>query len=488
MDAFCAAHLEEEIYTGVSIVKHDARVTEVTRTSNVNAAGIAGLSADIDIADPVHQKTALPQSVEEALSLVQSPPPTLLIHSGHGLQAWWLFDQPWLFASGAERTQAQRLMQWWSDRLKERAAQRGWAWDATFDMARIMRVPGTMNNKADPVPVRLIGEIGSRINLADLLLEMPLVKIRATSATANGHHLTLNSDANPPALKFETLLSISPRFKRSWEHNRTDLKDQTPSSYDMSLATMAAQAEWTDQEIADLLIAHRRKHDADLKLREDYYQRTIDRARAPGTTAAAIEQLGQSADVNATLEIISQLLGIQIDRMFRYDTNPVTFGAMVDYREIRLGEADGINSQTKFRNKMAGATLVNINVLNKEAWVAVSQKLLDICETVDMGEETRPAAELWQLLLDYLAEYPPYTDIESGVKAKRAVRTADGQIAISLPAFIGYLAEVLHRNFKRTDITIWLRSLNATPQRLSVPNYGQAYVWVLPESVKVDVS
>ena len=481
VDAFCASHAGEEIYTGVSIVKHDARVTGATRTSNINAAGIAGLWADIDLAGPVHTKPGLPEDVNDMLEELESLPPGLIAHTGHGLQVWWLFEEPWLFADTAERIQAQRLTQWWHEQLAARFAARGWTIDATHDLARVMRLPGTFNNKAEPVPVIVIQEPTERLALAPLLEALPASsKKTLTTPTSSGHHLTLNPDAMPPLDKFNALMEVNLKFARSWSRSRTGLTDQSPSAYDMSLASIASQAGWTDQEIADLLIAHRRNHGSDLKLREDYYQRTINRARVPAETTEAVEALQQpDIDTPSALEVISQLLGIEIEEMYRFDTNPVTFGARIAGRDVRLGEADGINSQTKFRNKMAGATLKNINILSKASWEAVSQKLLSICETVDLGEETRPDMELQHLLLDYLAEHQAFPDMEAAVKAKRPF-IVEEQTMINLPALMDYLIGALHRNFKRTDVTIWLRTLGATPKRIVVPNYGQVYVWALP--------
>jgi hypothetical protein len=91
--------------------------------------------------------------------------------------------------------------------------------------------------------------------------------------------LILDPNAEPPFDKFEALCANDSHFSRSWAHQRTDLGDQSQSSYDMSLASLAARVGWSDQEITNLLIANRRKHKADLKLRPDYYRRTIATAR-----------------------------------------------------------------------------------------------------------------------------------------------------------------------------------------------------------------
>jgi P4 family phage/plasmid primase-like protien len=101
-------------------------------------------------------------------------------------------------------------------------------------------------------------------------------------STKTASKLTLNANAQPPQEKFDALCQIEPRFKHSFEHKRKDMLDQSASSYDLSLATFAAQATWSDQEIANLIISHRRKYDDDVDkaLRQDYQSRTIALARA----------------------------------------------------------------------------------------------------------------------------------------------------------------------------------------------------------------
>ena len=49
-----------------------------------------------------------------------------------------------------------------------------------------------------------------------------------------------------PLLKLEALQKANPKFRKSWEQDRKDMADQSPSAYDMSLATMAIQAGWSD--------------------------------------------------------------------------------------------------------------------------------------------------------------------------------------------------------------------------------------------------
>jgi hypothetical protein len=150
-------HLEGyDIYVHVALAAHDILPTNRIRAAD--AAGIVGLWADIDIAGPAHtEKKVYPPDMASARGLVMAMPrpPTLLVDSGHGLHAWWLFERPWMFADDAERRQAAAMAKGWIAELQTRAARMGWDIDATHDLARVLRVPGTVNSKQKDAPVRV---------------------------------------------------------------------------------------------------------------------------------------------------------------------------------------------------------------------------------------------------------------------------------------------------------------------------------------------
>lgn len=92
----------------------------------------------------------------------------------------------------------------------------------------------------------------------------------------------IDPEAEAPVM-LDYLLAKSEKFRLSWENRRRDLKDDTPSGYDQSLANYAAMNGWSPQDIVDLLIAHRRKHGHKEK-HELYYRLTVERALAWATT------------------------------------------------------------------------------------------------------------------------------------------------------------------------------------------------------------
>ena len=141
----------KDVYVAVSAAAqpglHD------TRIKSANPAGIFGLWADIDIADPdVHKKWNLPPTLEAALELLDMVElePTLVVHSGHGLQAWWLFHEFWAFDTETARLEAAGLAQRWNTTLQQRAATNSCGVESTLrhayflDYWPILLVDGTM--------------------------------------------------------------------------------------------------------------------------------------------------------------------------------------------------------------------------------------------------------------------------------------------------------------------------------------------------------
>src|SRR5205823_4773334 len=90
--------------------------------------------------------------------------PTILVNSGHGVQAWWLFeDGPWVFGSDEERERMAQIARGWHELHKRAARALGYRIDACHDLARLMRLAGTLNGKGGPsTPVEREGYDGPR--------------------------------------------------------------------------------------------------------------------------------------------------------------------------------------------------------------------------------------------------------------------------------------------------------------------------------------
>lgn len=122
------------------------------RGSEDESYSLPGFAGDIDIAGPGHKtKNLLPPDVPTAMQIVREsglPEPTLWVHSGGGIYPWWLLDEV-LDISLADREPAQKVANDIQQVLKRSAARLGWHYGGEVgELARVLRIPGTVNRKA----------------------------------------------------------------------------------------------------------------------------------------------------------------------------------------------------------------------------------------------------------------------------------------------------------------------------------------------------
>ncbi|MQF70524.1 hypothetical protein FIL92_00885 [SAR202 cluster bacterium AD-812-D07_MRT_10900m] len=136
---------------------------------------LPGFWLDIDFGTDGHGSGSYPPTIEQAYQLLAiAPIPTLVVESGHGLQVWWLFNEPYEITNDASR---QRLVSTFAslhDTVLRAAKQNGWKIDSTHDLARLLRPVGTLNHKDpdDVRPVILAIDDGPRWWLEDIEREL----------------------------------------------------------------------------------------------------------------------------------------------------------------------------------------------------------------------------------------------------------------------------------------------------------------------------
>lgn len=288
----------QNIFFGCGLVKSNV---EKGRGKKPDIGGIGGFWADIDFQSG--DKPGYPVDLDAIKELIYGHgiDPTHLIHTGNGVHAWWMFKEPWEFSTLQEAMQAENLNNRLQETILKRAREKGWAIDKTHDMTRILRPPGTFNRKdpEHPIPTKILQE-GPQDPYSDPLdFDQYLIsedEIKTTQSIDKAEQvriengLKLDPKADPPSAPIEDLMDIEPNFRASWNAQRPDFKKQSPSEYALSLANYAAQAGWSDQEIADLIIAFYRRHrynatfekkpDIRKAMRSDYIANTIAKARA----------------------------------------------------------------------------------------------------------------------------------------------------------------------------------------------------------------
>lgn len=368
---------------------------------------LVALWADIDIAGPNHARKGLPASQEQAEEIIRrvGRAPSILVHSGHGLQAWWLLNEPLLIATDDDRRRAVMLARGWVQTCRECAKAMGMDLDPVGDIARIMRVPGTMNRKSDPhVPVTIVYAHPERRydvpDLEDVMVAPELIGASLVTREAVGH-LVISPDAEPPVLKFGDMMS-DPKSKDTWERKRADAETRswTASEWDMSLATIAANAGWTDQEICNLLIASRRKHGDKAKLRLDYYQRTVGKGKTDRAQREAVDDLHSGAmaapDVSTDtdraerLAKLSRVIGVEIARVIRQGREePIFTLVMGTGEEIPIGPAGNVLNQSAFVGQLFKLTGATITRRKDREWQKVCEAIYRLSELIEHEGGTR---------------------------------------------------------------------------------------------------
>jgi hypothetical protein len=473
------------------------------RISATEAKCIGCLWADVDFGTEGHKKK-VPPTFDDALALVKEMPlePSIVVHSGNGLHVYWVFKEPWVFADEDERIQAEDLSERWSYLLRSKATAKEWTLDSTFDLARVLRVPGTMNLKdpKNPKPVSIISESEARYNPDDFMQFLPEIpttekKIGIREARIDG--LVLRSDAAYPVDKFEALSENNEKFAATWTHKRRGLKDTSASGWDLSLALFAAHAGWSPQDICNLLICHRRKYEYDLKLhRPDYYSSTVARAIEASKHDRAISQLSETlASEHAerpdetpeqrrerSLNIVSDTFGVKVTGIKKFNSDPPEYSLSTERGVITLKGVDKLVSQTQFRYVMAAACGVAIRNYKSEEWRLLVQTLLNCCEEVDVGDMGSEAGEMKMLVFDYLQD-TKITDKEIAVK-RRTPFENKGRINIYALHLQTWMRTKLFTNKGLKEIGRQLTQMGAEANRVPATINGiktTIYVWSLPE-------
>lgn len=206
--------------------------------------------------------------------------PTVVVLTGNGIQAWWFLHEPIHISDD-----------WPIDRVEgaNLALARDLGGDHVQDIARVLRVPGTINlptarkraRGCVPVPARLLHASGARYDHANFgALTAP---DRSTSYVeqqpARSVQLPpLSFDEGEVLRRFERLLQdLGPHhpLTRTW-HGRRQLRDGSRSSFDMALACQMARLRIRIEVAARLLAWNPAGKGPDAS--DSYILRTVSRA------------------------------------------------------------------------------------------------------------------------------------------------------------------------------------------------------------------
>ena len=134
--------IAEDIYFGVHPSKTQKGSKERTQIGDIEI--INCLYCDFDLQDFEEQMPLLAAHIREL-----DPPPSAIVSSGGGYHCYWYLKEPFWLDTNLKREIATTLQKQWVVYVEGDLA--------VHDLARIMRLPGTLNYKYDPPrPVRIM--------------------------------------------------------------------------------------------------------------------------------------------------------------------------------------------------------------------------------------------------------------------------------------------------------------------------------------------
>jgi hypothetical protein len=493
-----------------------------TRIQAKMSAGIFGFWADLDFGKPIDstRKLNYPPDEKAVMEFLDhlGVDPSIIVHSGNGLHVWWLFKKFWSFDSQVERTMASTLSENWYRTLSFRAAECGYIFDATFDLSRLLRIPGTVNYKNSdlPVPVRLLSITDKRYDPEDFRTYLVDDETRAhtkVSSTRTKYHCdpsTLAARNNKvviPKRSWDALCEVEPRVRAVFEHTGKAVGDGSLSSHDQSLANTAVNYGWSDQDVADLIACHRiGQNDTKDKWKERrYLARTIDIAHDKdevGRSASVIEEAVQSFDAipdddddkrQARRDVLDNLgiqLGLHLSGLTKYTSEPPTYRLNTPTHSVLLGLVEGLLMQMKFRNSVVAGMNYQMVRYDKESWDAITRALIAIQEEQSVGVETTARGRAMAWIRDFLDAHPPIESKDEGIDSGYPFPCKEG-VAFQGPSLRQWLFLENQEKVDTKDLGPDLRLIGCFPidvnYQRSNGGHSKKSVWIIPPKLLEEI-
>ena len=144
-----AAGENSDIYVGATL-RQSGFPNGVENSANVTA--ITCLRLEVDMKNNMAaSKGSCAERLGDAMQFLNGCPlaPSIITNSGNGVQAYWLLDRPWALQSVSPRAGAREFFQRWESTTQRYALHRGWQINPVWDLAGLVRVPGTVSRNTD---------------------------------------------------------------------------------------------------------------------------------------------------------------------------------------------------------------------------------------------------------------------------------------------------------------------------------------------------
>lgn len=139
----------KDVYFGLHLM--DELPPPGKRSSVEKISCMSFIHEEYDVKGPAHKEQNLPETLEELLSFLHGLecPPSIVVHSGNGVHTYWLL-QEYITVAEENRGWIKRIVKGYEKHTHRLGMERGWKFDPVADLARVLRIPGTLNHKSDP--------------------------------------------------------------------------------------------------------------------------------------------------------------------------------------------------------------------------------------------------------------------------------------------------------------------------------------------------
>ena len=186
----------KDVYFSVGLSERLFRAHERAKSADIIA--IPALWVDIDIADNTHAAKSLPPDYTAARALLpEMLDPSIVVDSGHGIHAYYIFRELLDTRTEEERRAAEDLLRRLQGAVRARAAIHGWHVDSVPDLCRVLRVPGTLNRKGGGAVPCVVAEYSEelRYNAEDFDVLPPVESGSRTERTETFERRPTDGDA-----------------------------------------------------------------------------------------------------------------------------------------------------------------------------------------------------------------------------------------------------------------------------------------------------
>jgi hypothetical protein len=504
---------KENCYFGLGMIRD---IPKQGRGKESDVMALTSMYIDVDVDDGTVKRgkaERLPKTIKEAKRILDAIglPPSILVFSGHGYQAYWLFKEPLLFEIEADRQSAKMMMRAWNSTARACAASIGYTIDSTFDLARVFRVPGTMNMKGkQPIQSMIVEPEQNDSNIRyyipddfeqlfipDALKEFP--QPESLNRVEVSPVRPISQDSIPDIIM--VACENDSRFKKTWERKRTDFSkgDTSASAYDMAITSFLVRAGALDQVIADAIYHWRKKHGEDTKklLRRDYLMKMISKVRSSLKAEVAVADLSSAAldqepqktvpesdQTNEQKEERKKLMkdiccatGVPIVRIVKHGReNSMYSFELSNNLDVSIGVITDLLNPDKVRARIADATGVVMRTFKKHIWNDMVAVILRCASLVENISSSR-SGMLNEWLTSYLSQsHISFDEDQIGLSVMEMDPYVRGDMLfVHGPTLLRFVRLQTGENIKSSDMADMFRVVGFLSTQVSSRHEGKVF-------------